>query len=161
MFSEISKLKLFFEDPHREWAVREYARRVKIAPATASKLLTELAKQGILIKRKERIYHLYKANFQSNDYKDLKVYYNVRKIRESGIVDYLSKKFPGKSVLLTGSWSTGQDHLGSSIIFAVIANENKNLNLSEFEKKLNQSIKVKVHSNFVAGVALVRGEQDV
>ena len=52
MFKEINTLKPFFEDPTNEFNVREIARILKITPATASKRLKLLKKQGFLKYRK-------------------------------------------------------------------------------------------------------------
>jgi len=73
MFKELNNLKVFFESPAREFNVRETARILKIAPATASKRLKEFAKKGILKERKERFLNLYKPNFESELYLDLKL----------------------------------------------------------------------------------------
>lgn len=62
MFKELNILHYFFDEPTREYGVRELAKQVKKAPATVSKVLKQLAKKGLLQARKERLYTLYKAN---------------------------------------------------------------------------------------------------
>jgi len=73
------KLNIFLEEPGREFNVRGAARILKISHATASKDLENFVKQGLLKLRKERIFHLYRANLESNSYKDLKIFYNIKK----------------------------------------------------------------------------------
>ena len=85
MFKELNTLRLFFESPTKEFNVRELARILNISPATASNELKKLAKDGILIKRKERILDLYRANLDNDLYKDIKTFYNLRRIKEAGL----------------------------------------------------------------------------
>ena len=59
MFKNMNTIRIFLENPSREFNVRELARILKISPATASKNLQELEKKGILKKRKERMLKLY------------------------------------------------------------------------------------------------------
>ncbi|MBN1156157.1 hypothetical protein JXA85_00940, partial [Candidatus Woesearchaeota archaeon] len=54
MFNNLNIIRRFFEEPTREFNVREIARLMDISPATASKNLKELAKEKILKERKER-----------------------------------------------------------------------------------------------------------
>ena len=79
MFKELNIIRIFFEEPNREFNVREVARILKIAPATASSQLKELARERLLKEKKERNLIIYKANLDDERYKDLKVYYNIRK----------------------------------------------------------------------------------
>ena len=52
MFEELNMLKPFFEYPDREFNVREVARILKIAPATASNKLKLFGNKGLLKERK-------------------------------------------------------------------------------------------------------------
>jgi len=66
MFKELNTIKLFFEEPIREFNVREVARILKISPATASKELKKFSEVGLVKERKERVLKLYKANLESD-----------------------------------------------------------------------------------------------
>jgi Mn-dependent DtxR family transcriptional regulator len=55
-------LEPFFQDIHGRINVREYARLRKITAPTASKLLSEMHKEGLLEKENERNYIFYAAN---------------------------------------------------------------------------------------------------
>ncbi len=46
MFNKLKMIKLFFEEPAREFNVREVARLLKISPATASNELRTLVKKN-------------------------------------------------------------------------------------------------------------------
>ncbi|MEK6835076.1 MAG: winged helix-turn-helix domain-containing protein, partial [Nanoarchaeota archaeon] len=99
MFKELNILNIFFEEPSREFNVREVARIIKIAPATASKELKSLSKLGILKERKERIFNLYKANLENDYYKDIKVFYSLRKIKNSGFLEEINKFYLKPAVI--------------------------------------------------------------
>jgi Fic family protein len=47
MFKELNKLKCFFDQPYKEFSVREFARITKSSPATASSYLESFTKEKI------------------------------------------------------------------------------------------------------------------
>ena len=81
MLNIFNNLKPFFEDCYRELGVREYSRIVGISPPTASKLLKEYEKEGLVNKRKERGFLLFRANRESNVLKSLSRIYWEQKLR--------------------------------------------------------------------------------
>jgi len=135
MFKEMNVLKLFFESPGREFNVREVARISKITPATASKRLKELKGKGILRHRKERILDLYKADLESDEYRDLKVYYTIRKIKQSGFIETLNQLYLKPTIVLFGSASTGFDTETSDIDLLVLTETKKRCKASKNTKR--------------------------
>ena len=73
-----SFLKHFYEEPNRWFHVREMARLRKLNPSTASKYLNQLNKERLLTKREELDHVLFKADTESNSFKDAKIYYNIK-----------------------------------------------------------------------------------
>ena len=73
---ELDILKPFFENPDRDYHLRELARLLKISPATAGKYAEQFVKEGILEKRQMRIYTLYSANQKSPLFKEYLQFYN-------------------------------------------------------------------------------------
>ena len=143
MFDEFNILKYFFEEPNREFGVRELSRLSKLSPATISKKLEEFYKKNILIYRKERIYDLYKSNLNSNEYLDLKIYYNIRLIRESGLIEGLNQFYLKPTIILFGSASKGLDTETSDFDFVVISENKKSYpTLNEFNKKFKKTIQI-------------------
>ena len=143
MFRELDTMKLFFEEPTREFNVREAARILKISPATASKELKGLAKAGLLKKRKERIFDLYVANIENDFYRDLKVFYNIRKLRESGLIDALNKYYLKPAILLFGSASIGMDNETSDFDLLIVSEKTQHFSgAAQFEKKLNRKVQI-------------------
>lgn len=143
VLKELNISKIFFEEPTREFNVREVARILKISPTTASKELKILANQGLLKERKERLYSLYRANLESDFYKDLKTFYNIRKIKDSGLIDALNKFYLKPTIILFGSASFGLDTKTSDFDLLVISEKRKEFpELKKFEKKLDRKIQL-------------------
>jgi len=137
-------LKISFEEPSKEFNVREVARILKISPATASKELKSLAKMNFLKERKERIFILYRANLESDDYRDLKTYYNVRKLKESGFVDALNNFYLKPTIVLFGSASNGIDTETSDFDLVIISEKTDMIDVKKFEEKINRKIQLLV-----------------
>jgi predicted nucleotidyltransferase len=143
MFKELNTLKLFFEKPSKEFNVREIARLLKISPATASKELKELYKNSFLKFRKERMLDLYKANFDSEEYKDLKIYYNIRKLKTSNFINELNTFYLYPTIILFGSCSKGEDIESSDIDLVIISEKIKEFpELKKFEKLFGKEIQI-------------------
>ena len=143
MFSELNILKIFLEDPYREFNVREIARLLNISPATASKHLKYFSEKRILKYQKERIYDLYRADIESEKYRDLKVYYNITKIRDSGLLDEFDRYYLKPTVILFGSGSTGYDTKDSDFDFVIISVKKGIFQKQDiFEKKLGRSLQI-------------------
>lgn len=143
MFKELNILKLFFEEPAREFNVREIARILKISPATASKKLKKLNVHSFLKFRKERILDLYKANFDSEEYKDLKIYYTIRKLKTSNFINEINKFYLFPTIILFGSCSKGEDIESSDIDLVIISEKTKIFpELKKFEKIFKKEIQI-------------------
>ncbi len=144
----IKILKLFFEEPTKAFNVREVARLLKISPATASKKLKKFSKEGLLIERKERGFNLYKANLDKDNYRDLKVYYNIRKIKESGMFDALNRFYLKPTIVLFGSVAHGLDTETSDFDLLIISEKKKMFpEIKKYEKKINRKLQIFVVKN--------------
>ena len=148
MFKEFDILKIFFEEPSREFNVREVARLLKLAPATASKELKEFAKQGILKERKERMLILYKSNLDHELYQDLKKFYILRILKDSQFIDGLNKFYLKPTIVLFGSAATGLDIEDSDLDLVIFTEKKKDFpKISEFEKKFQRKIQMFIISD--------------
>jgi len=105
MLNIIDNLEPFFEDNYRRISVREYARLKKISPPTASKLLLELSKEGLLKRETDRNYIYYFANKQDKVFIDMSRVYWFLKLKNSGILEVLEKELLNPVIFLFGSLS--------------------------------------------------------
>jgi predicted nucleotidyltransferase len=143
MYEKQDMLKLFFENLSKDYSVREAGRLLKMSPSTASKLLKSIAKEGLLIEQKERIYLLYKANLDNPEFRELKKGYNLRKLRDSGLIDALNKYYLKPTLVLFGSFSTGYDTETSDIDLIVISEKTKEfIERRLYEQKLGHRIQM-------------------
>ncbi len=143
MFKILNILRLFFEEPNCEFNVREVARISKIAPATASKNLKKLNELHILQTRQERTLKLYKANIESDSYRDLKVYYSIRKIKTCGLIAELNKTYLKPTIILFGSTADGLDTETSDFDFVIISETTKEFpKLKKFEQLLGRKLQI-------------------
>ena len=143
MFKELNILKLFFEEPTKEFNVREVGRLLKIAPATASKELKLSVAEGLLKERKERILTLYKSNLENELYRDIKIFYNLQKVKNSGLIDALNSFYLKPTIVLFGSCASGTDTETSDFDLLVISEKIKEFpEIKKYEKKLNRKLQL-------------------
>ena len=143
MFNNLNIMKRFFGEPTREFNVREIARLVGLSPATASKNLKELVKKGLLKERRDRTFHLYKADLESQAYRDYKTFYTIRKIRDSGLIDSLNRFYLRPTIILFGSAASGMDTETSDIDMVVISEKIRRFpDSARFEDKLGRKLQI-------------------
>src|SRR3989338_4067412 len=121
------------------FSVREIARLLKINPSTASKYLQILAKDGFLRKRKEFNCILYQADAESEKFKDIKIYYNISKIRNSGLIEVIEDELYPEVIILFGSYAKGENTKRSDIDLFVM-NKKKVENIKKENKELLNNI---------------------
>jgi predicted nucleotidyltransferase len=139
MLEQINNLSLFFEDCYREVSVREYSREMKISPPTASKMLKDFEKQGLLKKREERGFLFFIADRDSFILNQLsRVYWNI-KLKK--LLDYF-EEFSPKAIVLFGSLSKLETRKESDIDLCIFGVSKETLKLDKFEKELKRKIQV-------------------
>lgn len=127
---------------------REIALELDVSPTAVSKALKGL---GALVKV-EKSPKMNLISIQLNrDEKhviELKRAENLKQVYESGLADCLEDQFPGSTMILFGSYSTGEDTVKSDIDIASIGAKEKIINLSKFEKLLGRSIIINTYGDF-------------
>jgi len=71
---------------------------------------------------------------------NLKLYYNLEKIRESGIVESLEKTYNLPTIVLFGSYASATDDSSSDIDFCIRTNIEKEFLTEKYEKILNRKV---------------------
>ena len=137
-------LRVFFDDPLPKgigFQLRELSRKVNVAPPSVKNYLKELEKEGLIIKVKHRIhnYPVYYANRDNENFKLLKKLDTVMKIKESGLIEYLSENCMPDAIMLFGSCANGEDLKDSDVDLFVLSKEEK-LSMGKFEKNLGKKI---------------------
>jgi predicted nucleotidyltransferase len=132
------RLGVFFEDCYSEYGVREYSRLVKISPPSASKILKEFEKEGLLLSRVDRRNLLFRVNKDSKIMKDISRVYWEMKL--DSLTEHLEKYFPS-AIVLFGSLSKLEAKKDSDIDLLFLGAK-KEINIEKFEKKLNRKIQI-------------------
>lgn len=137
-------LKVFFDDPSSGgsgFQLREISRNVGLAPPSVKRYLTELSKEGLVIRTKHRInnYPLYWANRDSESFKFLKKLDILLSLKESGVLDYLNEECMPAAIVLFGSASRGDDMRDSDVDLFLLCKERR-LEMQKYEKKIKRKI---------------------
>ncbi len=146
MFTKINRigweiLEIFFNDPSDSFHLRKVAKKIGVSPRTAKKHLSALEEEEFVNSEEEGVYLNYKAS-KNQKFKDWKMLYNIRKVRDSGLVEYLNKKFKFPLIVLFGSLSEGNDSKKSDIDIFVLASSKKGLDLKKFKKNLGKEVQL-------------------
>ena len=142
MLKIFNNLKPFLENINRDLGVREYAREIKVRPPTASAILSGLEKDGLLTSQKTRGFKLYCAKIDDSRFVDLLKFFNIAKIKQSGLLDYLDKYYLKPTVILFGSFAKGENVPESDIDLCVISEKTSLPDLKNFEKRLGHIIQI-------------------
>jgi len=111
----------------------------KISPPTASKILFELNKEGLLLIEKDRNYIFYYANKNNKIFVDLsRIYWNLRL---DNLVHFLNKNLTNPAIILFGSLSKAETKNDSDIDICIIGHK-KELNIKNFEDNLKRKIQL-------------------
>ncbi len=140
MLNIINDIGIFLEDCQREISVREYARKRKISPPTASSLLNYYTKEEILIKRKERgfiFFRINKENFMSQSIS--RMYWQCKL---KNLIKFLEKKYYSHGLILFGSISKLENTKESDLDICILTDLKKDVNVEIFEKKMGKKIQL-------------------
>ena len=139
MERKLTILKSFFEDPNQKFSIRELSRILKINHTTVRQYLNKFVKEGFLSVKKEGLYSFYRL-ILSKKTVNLKLYYNLEKIRKSGLVEDLEKNYDLPVIALFGSYAFAMDDKTSDIDICLISNIEKEFSIEKYEKLLNRKM---------------------
>ena len=153
-------LEIFFENPSREFHLRELSRLLKLSMPTIISTTDILSKEKLIIKIKGKVLTKVLANREDANFARYKRLHNLEKIYFSGIVDYLSNAYNNpKNIILFGSFSRGDDIESSDIDIAITTNKKLDLDLTKYERISKKRINIhevdldKISSEFKANLA--------
>ncbi|MBS3135269.1 nucleotidyltransferase domain-containing protein [Candidatus Woesearchaeota archaeon] len=144
--NKLKIMKLFFDEPSKNFQIREISRLTKIAVTSVKKYLNELLKDDLLMKDKKTLYPSYVANQQNRIFKIHKQQLILLELYTSGLIDLLKEELHPKCIFLFGSMSKGEYDKTSDIDLFVQCEERK-INVSKFENKLKHNINIFFENN--------------
>jgi predicted nucleotidyltransferase len=135
-------VSLIFRYPEKWIHIREISRKVKVSPNSVRRILERLEKEGIIQKKKDGNMVKIRSSLDNKNYKNNKRVYNLNSVYKSGVVDFLSKNYNPKAIVLFGSYSRGEDISTSDIDIGVITKTKKRFDLNKFERRLGRRIQI-------------------
>lgn len=147
MNNEEKILEILFENSNKEFHIRKLARLTKLNPNTIINITNKLLNKKLISKKKDEDTNrvLIKANL-NNEFKLKKQFYNIKKIINSGLIEYLNNTLAFPSIFLFGSYAKSENHKNSDIDLFIICDKIIKIDLSYFEKKLNCEIQLFIHN---------------
>ena len=139
METKLSILAKFFENPDREFHIRELSRLTGINHTTIKNNLNKLVSENLLSLKKGKIISAHKIII-SRKYLNLKLFYNLEKLRKSKIIENIEKDYDFPPIILFGSYSKSMDNPNSDIDICIISDIEKDFNLGKYEKILNRKV---------------------
>ena len=141
MERKLTILSIFFENPNQEYLIREIARITHINHTTIRQYLKKLAKEGLLEIVNRGLYPSYKLNISEISL-NLKLYFNLEKIRKCGIIRHLNQAYDYPTIVLFGSYSKSLDDEKSDIDLFIHTPIKKEVTLDKYAKQLKRNINV-------------------
>lgn len=140
MFQKRDILEPFFREPSRKFHLRELARILGWGPGRVERKLREFIQKGVITERKEKIFNVYAANKDSEEFKLLKLLYTLIKIQ--GMIERIERelRYP-EAIVLFGNARRGEDDEQSDVDICVIGRETE-VDLRELKKELNRNISI-------------------
>lgn len=141
---EIKILKFFFNNPYKEFYLRELAKKLKLSPFAIKKYMDILIKEDLILEKRKANLRYFKANVNDLFFKHLKIAFSIKEMKQSGLIKEILEKMANvSSIVLFGSVAKGEDDENSDIDIVVIGKE-KNFSLAEARKKLGKEINLHV-----------------
>ena len=137
----------FFVNPTAKLRVREIERTLKLPLPSVIRYCKELKKESILTTIKTGNVNFYTANRDSEKYLLEKKFCNIKKIYESGLIEYIRQELSNPAIVLFGSFAKGEDTEESDIDLYIETPSKKKGILEKFEKLLKRRIQVFQHKN--------------
>lgn len=137
----LNALEFFVENPYEEIHLREFSRKLRISPNSAQRFLNLFFNQKFILEFRKANLRYFKANIDSIVFRKLKLTFSLKKIEDSGLINYLRERFP--QVILFGGVAQGIDDSQSDIDIICIGIK-KHIELHQFEKKLKKEINIHI-----------------
>jgi predicted nucleotidyltransferase len=133
-------LTAFFDEPYREFHLREIAKLTGVSSSTAKRYLDFYSKNDFLAKSSRANLVLLKANLESLSFRYMKLAYFTTKLMP--LTDFFDQALPNASIVLYGSCARGEDDPQSDVDLLIVGRKTGRLDFGRFEKRLERRITV-------------------
>lgn len=122
--------------------VRTIEKKLKLPIPSVIRYCKELKTQGILATIKIGNVTFYTANKTNPDFILEKKLHNLKSLYTSKLIEHIKKELSNPSIIVFGSYSKEEDAENSDIDLYIETPSKKELNLKEYEKKLQRTIQI-------------------
>jgi predicted nucleotidyltransferase len=128
---------------------REIAKLLKVSATAVGNALVGIEKEGLVKVDRNRAINFHLVGLDRDNQKavSLKRIENLKMVTESGLVGILEDKFPSCVIILFGSYSFGEDVIGSDIDIAIIGTKGKSIDVSKYDKLLEREININFYKD--------------
>ena len=138
-YSIYKVLNVFFDDPVKDFQLREISRIIKLHHKSVLIYIKKLLKLNLIKENKKTLYKSYNANTENDLFRKYKKTTNQIKLYESGLIEHIEEKVMPNSITLFGGYAKGTDVQTSDIDLFIEAGE-ENINVTKFEEKFRRKI---------------------
>lgn len=135
----VKALEFFLDNPYESIHLRGFSRRIGISPNTAQRFLDYFLSEKIISEERKANLRYFKSNMDSILLRYMKKTFSLKKISDSGIIDYLREKGVSHLVLF-GSVAKGEDSLKSDVDLVAIGQ--KKIDVSMFYSRVKKEINI-------------------
>jgi len=143
-------LRLSFVKAGTSLNQRQIANFLEVSPPAVMKALPDLEKEALVKIKQDKETKRWSIELNRDNHKimQLKRADNLQLIYETGLADFLEKEFAGATIILFGSYSRGEDIINSDIDIAVIGRNDKQIDLTKYEKELERRVNINFYDSF-------------
>ncbi len=139
-YSNLRVLEVFFKQPTSLHFVREISREISLAPTSVRNIINELLEQGLIKVKKSRPFNGYVADRENDFFIFSKKAFNLSSLYD--LRAFIIESVHPSAIILFGSYSRGEDVEGSDVDIVVVSKVRRQMNLEDFEKKLERKINI-------------------
>jgi len=136
----------FFLYPSSKLRVRQIERTLNLSLPSVIRYCKELEREGILRSVNVGGVRFYTASRNEKFFIEKRIF-NIKKVFESGLINYLKINLHNPNIILFGSYSRGEDLEDGDIDLYIETRSTKKINLKVYEKKLRRKIHVFIYKN--------------
>ncbi len=145
-YSLFNVLNVFFDDPVRDFQLREISRQINLHHKSVAIYIRKLLQLGLIKVNTKTLYESYNANPESLMFLRYKKSINILKIHDSGLIEYLYEKLMPANIIVFGSYAKGIDIKDSDIDIFLETKEEK-IDVTKYENKLGRKIHLVFEKN--------------
>lgn len=145
----------FFINPTSKLRVRQIERLLEVPLPSVIRYSKELEKESILKSINISGVNMYAADRASKKFLLQKKLFNIFRLYDSGLVEFIAEELGNPAIMIFGSYSKGEDAENSDIDIYIETHSKAKIDLKKFEKKLNR----KIHAFYYKNIGAVENKE--